>query len=264
MNFNARIGPCQGPEDALYFTITMDLLQEMGERLTELRHKKGYSRQALAKRAGLSTRFLVEVESGRGNIAISRLAALCDALDVPIVSLFAALPSCKERKKLALIGLRGAGKTTIGKKVAAKLKWQFIELDEWIEKAAGLTLQNIFEVHGEDYYSRMEREVLQQLVAKDEPMVIAAGGGIVTREETFALLRQNCLTIWLKADPKDHWDRVLQQDPRPMANYPNAMEQLKNILQMREPLYSLADFQIDTSERGITGSVRQIISRAQQ
>src|SRR5262249_16915579 len=135
---------------------------------------------------------------------------------------------------IALIGLRGAGKTTIGKKVASALRWKFVELDDRIEKTAGLTLQNIFEVHGEEYYRRLEREVLLDFLNDSKRAVLATGGGIVTREETYDLLRRHCVTFWLKAAPEDHWNRVLHQDPRPITNYPNAFTQLQNLLERRE------------------------------
>jgi len=163
-------------------------------------------------------------------------------------------------RTIALVGLRGAGKTTIGKKLAARLHRKFVELDELIEKAAGLTLQNIFEVHGEEYYRGLEYEVLLDLLSRNEPVVLATGGGLVSREETFRLLRQRCLTLWLKAKPKDHWNRVVKQDPRPITNYPNAFSQLQMLLQRREPLYSQADFVIDTSDLGINGSLKRIAS----
>ena len=242
----------------------MQLLQELGKHLMARRKELGLSRGELAKRSGVSTRFLVEVESGRGNISISRLATICNCLQLSLASLFASLPSGKECNKIALIGLRGAGKTTIGKKVASKLHCKFVELDEWIEKTAGLTLQNIFEVHGEEYYRQLELDGLRHFLQSPEPMVIAVAGGIVTREETYTLLRQHCLTIWLKADPQDHWNRVLQQDPRPMTNYPNAMQQLKDILEKRQSLYSMADFQVDTSARGISDSVQHILNQTNQ
>ncbi len=166
----------------------------------------------------------------------------------------------QRRQLIALIGLRGAGKTTIGKKLANSLKWEFVELDERIEKAAGLTLQNIFEMHGEEYYRRLEQEVLLDLILRQRRAVVATGGGIVMRNETYDLLQRNCRIIWLKALPEDHWNRVLQQDPRPMTNFPDAFTQLQNLLERREPLYSRADSVINTSLLGIQGSVKQILS----
>lgn len=280
----------------------MEILKEIGNRLREARSTRGWSREALAARAGLSARFLVDVESGHGNIALTRLNDLCVALDMPLVSLLNGLslsdsehksPSslysstltllsrCSPQllqevnlmlsrqldaspKKIALIGLRGAGKTTIGKKVAKRLKWKFIELDEKIEKTAGLTLQNIFEVQGEDYYRSLEKQTLMEFLIDPEPVVIAAAGGIVSREESFDLLRKHCLTFWLKANPKAHWNRVLKQDPRPITNYPNAFAQLQNLLRQRQPLYSLADFTINTSDLKPDRSVAKIVQSAQK
>ena len=272
----------------------MDILPKLGGRLVELRHKRGISREEAAKRAHLSLRFLADVEAGRGNISIKKLIRLCKALGTPPALVVAALiPGTDTRSKLqesifsminqcdpdqlkelhewlsamlnqrrnliALIGLRGAGKTTIGKRLATALKCEFIELDEKIEKAAGLTLQNIFEVHGEEYYRRLEHEVLLDLILRRKRAVVATGGGIVMRNETYDLLQRNCRIIWLKADPEDHWNRVLQQDPRPMTNYPDAFAQLQNLLERRAPLYARADAVIDTSALGIQGSVKQII-----
>lgn len=274
----------------------MDILEELGRRISALRGQKRISREELARRAHLSQRFLADVESGRGNISFNKLAGVCKALNVPpsllltgmmqgsdkrsrlFDSIFSMMNQCdaKQLKELhqwlttllqqkqeliALIGLRGAGKTTIGKKLASALKWEFVELDERIEKAAGLTLQNIFEVHGEEYYRRLEHDVLLDLILQQKRAVVATGGGIVMRNETFDLLENHCRIIWLKAKPEDHWNRVLKQDPRPMTNYPDAFAQLQNLLQGREPLYAQADCVIDTSALGIQGSVKEIISQ---
>ena len=280
----------------------MEILKEIGTRLREARRSRGWSRETLAAKAGLSSRFLVDVESGHGNIAFTRLNDLCVALDMPLVSLLNGLASstsalkspsslyastltllsrCNPQllqevnlmlsrqldaspNKIALVGLRGAGKTTIGKKVAKRLKWKFIELDEKIEKTAGLTLQNIFEVQGEDYYRSLEKQTLMEFLTDPEPVVIAAAGGIVSREESFDLLRKHCLTFWLKANPEDHWNRVLKQDPRPITNYPNAFAQLQNLLRQRQPLYSLADFTINTSDLKPDRSVAKIVQSTQK
>ena len=133
-----------------------------------------------------------------------------------------------------------------------------MELDGLIEHAAGLTLPDIFEVHGEEYYRRLEQEVLASFLAENPEAVLATGGGLVAHDDTYTALRRNCVTLWLKAEPEDHWNRVLQQDPRPMAGDPNAMQQLQSLLSRREPLYALADHTIDTSRLGIAGSVKEI------
>jgi XRE family aerobic/anaerobic benzoate catabolism transcriptional regulator len=274
----------------------MKILEELGMRISHLRHQKGFSREELARRAHLSPRFLADVEAGHGNISLNKLSGLCKALNVPpsllltgmmqgtdtrsrlLDSIFSMMNQCdpkqlkdlhqwlstllqQKQELIALIGLRGAGKTTIGKKLAAALKWEFVELDERIEKAAGLTLQNIFEVHGEEYYRKLEQDVLLDLILQQKRAVVATGGGIVMRNETFDLLEKHCRIIWLKAKPEDHWNRVLKQDPRPMTNYPDAFAQLQNLLQGREPLYARADTVIDTSALGIQASVKEIISQ---
>ena len=192
--------------------------------------------------------------------AILSLLQQCDVEQLAEVHQWLTSLLNQRKQLIALIGLRGAGKTTIGKKLARKLRWRFVELDERIEKAAGLTLQNIFEVHGEEYYRRLEHQVLLNLILEQKRAVIATGGGIVMRNETYELLQRNCRIIWLRAKPEDHWSRVLQQDPRPMTNYPDAFGQLQSLLQRREPLYSRADSVVNTSELGIQGSVQQIVS----
>jgi len=272
----------------------MNFLKDFGMRVADLRKQQGLSREELARRSKLSARFLADVEAGRGNLSLNKLAGLSEALRIPPSLLLAGLDSrnsvdsalamiarcdptqMKElqlwlktrlnpkEKKLALIGLRGAGKTTIGKKLAKNLKFEFVELDERIEKAAGLTLQNIFELHGEDYYRQLEQDVLMNLILLRRPLVIATGGGIVTRNETYDLLQRNCFTIWLKAAPENHWNRVLKQDPRPMANRPDAFAQLQNILNRREPLYALADYTVDTSNNSIPAVVKTIADRFHQ
>jgi len=270
----------------------MQLLKEFGLRVAELRRKQRISREELAKRSGLSSRFLADVEGGTGNLSLNKLAGLskglntapslllagltrdpgnsfdsilamvarCDATQKKELQLWLKAKLNPGHNKLALIGLRGAGKTTIGKKLAKRLKFDFVELDERIEKAAGLTLQNIFELHGEEYYRQLEYDVLMNLILQQSPIVLATGGGIVTRNETYDLLQRNCFTIWLKANPEDHWNRVLQQDPRPMANNPDAFAQLQKILQRREPLYARADLTVDTSYNGIQTSINSILS----
>jgi XRE family transcriptional regulator, aerobic/anaerobic benzoate catabolism transcriptional regulator len=252
-------------------------LKELGRQISELRRRKGLTREQLARRSRLSLRFLAAVETGQGNISIARLISLCRVLGVPIDSIFSMVLQCNDQQlkelhlwlssqldnrpeRIALIGLRGAGKTTIGKKLASALKWKFVELDQQIEKAAGLNLQNIFEVHGEEYYRRLEQEVLLDLILRNQKIVLATGGGIVMRDETYNLLHQNFFIVWLKADPHDHWNRVLQQDPRPMTNYPDAFTQLQNLLQRRESLYARANSTVNTSDLGVQGSVKQIIS----
>jgi XRE family aerobic/anaerobic benzoate catabolism transcriptional regulator len=160
---------------------------------------------------------------------------------------------------VALLGLRGAGKSTIGPKLAQKLGLPFVELDAAIEEAAGITLGQMFELHGEAYYRRIERETLMRLLAEPDGMIIATGGSLVNDRETFRLLRRRAVTVWLKAKPEDHWNRVIQQgDERPMKKHPHAMAELRALLASREKLYSQAEHVVDTSALAVEGVVDQL------
>jgi XRE family aerobic/anaerobic benzoate catabolism transcriptional regulator len=160
---------------------------------------------------------------------------------------------------IALLGLRGAGKTTIGRRLARRLRVPFIELDRRIERAAGLTVGEIFSLHGEEYYRRLERQALEAILDAGRPVVLATGGGLVTSPDTYTLLRRRALTIWLRAQPEDHWNRVVQQgDRRPMADHPQAMAELRRLLASRESLYAEATHTIDTSRLGIEGTMRAV------
>lgn len=225
------------------------LLESLGRRVRRLRTQRGFSLRELGQRSRLSMRFLGQVEKGEGNISVRKLAALAKALgSSPAELLAGAGPG--ELPVIALLGLRGAGKSTIGRKLARHLRVPFVELDRRVEEAAGLTLSEIFALHGEDYYRRLERDALEGVLQAGRPMVLATGGGIVNSPETYALLKRRALTIWLRARPQDHWNRVVQQgDRRPMADRPQAMVELRRILAVREPLYSEAAHAVDTAGR---------------
>jgi XRE family transcriptional regulator, aerobic/anaerobic benzoate catabolism transcriptional regulator len=226
-------------------------LAALGRRVRQVREERGFSMREAAQRSRLSLRFLGQVEKGQGNISIRNLAALARALGTTPAALLAgagdgALPI------VALLGLRGAGKSTIGRKLARRLRLPFVELDRRVEEAAGLTLGEIFALHGEDYYRRLEREALEVVLREDRPVVLATGGGIVNSPDTYALLKRQALTIWLRARPLDHWTRVVQQgDRRPMADRPQAMAELRRILAVREPLYAEAAHSVDTAGRAV-------------
>lgn len=226
----------------------MELLERLGERTRRLRVNQHLTLRELAERSGVSLRFLLQIESGRANVSVKRLADVASALGTsPAALLSEDEPS---RPMIALLGLRGAGKTTVGRRLARRLRLPFVELDSRIEDAAGIALRDIFSLHGEDYYRRLEREALASLVREQRPLVIAAGGGIVTSPEAVALLDRHAVTVWLRAEPEDHWTRVMQQgDRRPMEDQPQAMEALRALHASREPLYSRADFAVDTSGR---------------
>jgi XRE family aerobic/anaerobic benzoate catabolism transcriptional regulator len=217
----------------------------------------GWTLRDIADRSGVSSRFLSDLEAGRGNISISRLADVAQALDVTLVSL---LPSEEKRKPVvSLVGLRGAGKSTIGKALAKRTGASFLELDALIEKQANLSLGELFSLHGEAYYKRLAYDILLKLLPQNKPMVIATGGSIVTDPETWQLLKRRTHTVWIKATPEDHWKRVLGQgDTRPMANRTSAMTELRAILSQRSPVYAEASQTIDTSAVRVNEAVRMI------
>jgi XRE family aerobic/anaerobic benzoate catabolism transcriptional regulator len=162
---------------------------------------------------------------------------------------------------IALIGLRGAGKSTVGPRLAKRLKLPFVELDQRIERAAGMTLGELFALHGEAYYRRLERETLMALLAEPGGVVVATGGSIVNDRETFRLLRRRAVTVWLRARPEDHWNRVVAQgDRRPMAEHPHAMEELRALLAARERHYAEAEHVVDTWRHSVDGVVDALVA----
>ena len=239
------------------------LLPAIGIAVRRLRDGRGLTRRELARKSGVSERFLADLESGQGNISVLRLHDVARALGSSAAEiLLAAQPDREERGVIALIGLRGAGKSTIGKALGQRLRVPFVELDALVEKDAGLSLSAIFALHGEAYYRRLAREVLARFLAETDAAVIATGGGLVTDRESYKLLQKRARTVWLQATPEDHWRRVLEQgDVRPGAASPHAQEELRALLKSREPLYSQAEAAIDTSRLGITGSVDAIAAR---
>jgi XRE family transcriptional regulator, aerobic/anaerobic benzoate catabolism transcriptional regulator len=238
------------------------LLSEVGRRVRARREQLAWSQRWLAERAGLSVRFLAQLERGDGNISLARFAQVAGALGVEASDLLAS-PPATGRPHLALLGLRGAGKSTVGRLVARHLGRPFLELDEHVAAAAGLSLGEIFELHGEAYYRRLERETLRRLFVEVPAAVIATGGSVVNDRETMRLLRERAVTVWLRARPEDHWERVLRQgDRRPMAENPHAFTELRALLAAREPLYAAADHVIDTSQAGLEGSVAAALRAA--
>jgi XRE family aerobic/anaerobic benzoate catabolism transcriptional regulator len=258
-------------------------LSAFGKRIRELRERRGMTRKALAREAHVSERYLGHLECGDGNASIILLRRIAVALNVSLTEMLTpAHPSSAEkqlisrllerlpahrladvvmrllrefapddterRTRIALIGLRGAGKSTLGTMLAAELEVPFVELDREVEREAGLPLGEIFTLYGQAGYRRLERHCLERVLREHARAVIAVGGGVVAEEDTFALLLARCYTVWLKARPEEHMARVLAQgDLRPMAGHSEAMEDLKRILAAREPFYRQADAVVETS-----------------
>ena len=264
------------------------LLLEIGQRVRASRNGTGWTMREVGERSGVSPRFLSDLEAGRGNISVARLADVARALGVPLLKLLppdtgsgsslerviALVDRCtdedleelsawlgtrleEDRKPLiSLVGLRGAGKSTIGPTLAGRLKVKFVELDAMIEEESNLSLSELFSLHGESYYKRRAHDLMLRLLSRNEQMVIATGGSIVTDPETWSLLKRRTHTVWLKASPEDHWKRVLGQgDTRPMANRRSAMTELRSILSIRSPLYAEATQTIDTSSSSIRDAI---------
>jgi XRE family aerobic/anaerobic benzoate catabolism transcriptional regulator len=235
-----------------------DVLDLVAARVREARASRHWTIRELAERSGVSVRFLVQLEAGRGTISVKRLADLARAFSVAPADLLRDSDLAAPRI-IALLGLRGAGKTTIGKQLARRLRVRFVELDREIEKAADMSLAELFSMYGEEHYRRLERETLARVLADRRGMVLATGGGIVASADTYAMLKANAVTVWLRAEPEDHWNRVVAQgDRRPMAGSPHAFEELRALLAAREGLYARAEHAVETSGRSIDQVVDEV------
>jgi XRE family aerobic/anaerobic benzoate catabolism transcriptional regulator len=239
-----------------------ELLQALGAAVRARRTDLALTMRALAVRADVSERFLAQLESGEGNISVARLQDVAEALGTSAAELLASRPvAATPRRVVALLGLRGAGKSTLGPEIARRLGVPFYELDGLVAREAGMPLGTIFEMHGEAWFRRLEHEVLRAFLDTHPAAVLATGGSIVTAPETYALLRKRATTVWLKAKPQDHWDRVLRQgDARPMRNRANAMAELKALLRARKPLYGLSDHVVDTSSATFEEAAARIVT----
>ena len=276
------------------------LLPTLGRRVRELRERRGMTRKLVAREAGVSERHLAHVEGGEGNVSIMLLDSVARALDVTLVELLASetedtverrlirrflerLPSHRleevvfrlmrdfgheeatRRKRIALIGLRGAGKSTLGRRLGREEGMPFIELDREIEKETGIPRGEIFALYGQSGYRRIEKRTLERVIREHPRAVISTGGGVVSQADTFEMLLSNSLTIWVKARPEEHMARVMAQgDLRPMAGNDEAMDDLRRILDAREALYAKADGVLDTSGETVEQSfskLRQLVVR---
>jgi XRE family aerobic/anaerobic benzoate catabolism transcriptional regulator len=246
--------------------LVQSYLEAVGQAVRAHRERRGWSRRELAAQSGVSERFLAQLETGLGNISLRRFADVAHSLGTTPSALLAPADAAPDpdraARPIALLGVRGAGKSTVGAALARRLGRGFIELDREIELAAGLPLGELFALHGEAYYRRIEREVLARLIAAPAaaaPVVLATGGSIVNDPTNYALLRARCRTVWLRARAEDHWSRVVAQgDRRPMANSPHAFAELRALLAAREGLYARADHAIDTTGRPVAAVVAEL------
>ncbi len=223
------------------------LLVELGRRLRTARLGAGLSVAALAEEALVSRRYLTEAEAGRANPTVAVLVRLGQALGTSAGGLLEGLRP-RRPERIALVGLRGAGKSTVGRRVAAALEVPFVALDRRIEERSGMRLGELFDLSGEEAFHRFEAEALEDVLARGNRMVIETGGSLVTREATFLRLRRTCRTVWLRASPDEHIRRVLSQgDRRPMKNRPRARDELRAILEARTPLYERCENTVDTT-----------------
>lgn len=266
---------------------------EIGTRVRKIRHENAISRRVLSEISGVSERYLAQLEAGSGNISVALLFKIAHALgkspswftnvghftgspeeildsyqsaspevqeDVRQILLRSRAPQSK-KKKICLIGLRGAGKSTLGQFAAKKLGIEFCELNERIEQQAGMPVSEIMALYGQDGYRKLEKEALNAVAESRTRVVLAVGGGIVSNPATFKKLLSEFYTIWVRATPQEHMDRVRNQgDQRPMAGNPRAMEDLKSILLNRETLYARADEMIDTSGKSLIESKTDILT----
>jgi XRE family aerobic/anaerobic benzoate catabolism transcriptional regulator len=243
------------------------LLRDLAQRIRTLRKARSLTRKNLSALADVSERHLAQLESGEGNISIVLLNRIATSLNTSLAELFAQdqHPSSSEIspriKRIALIGLRGAGKSTLGQKLAETRNVPLIELDREIEKETGMPLADIFSLYGQSGYRAIERRTLERVTNEYDRAVFSIGGGVVNEPETYDFLRANCFTIWVKAKPQEHMDRVVAQgDFRAMAGNDRAMDDLRRILQSREPLYRQADMTLDTSNATVEESFARLES----
>jgi XRE family transcriptional regulator, aerobic/anaerobic benzoate catabolism transcriptional regulator len=269
-------------------------LRAFGERIRGERARRGMSRKLLAQHAGISERYLAQLEGGKGNVSIVLLRHIAAALGLPLTrlvedappspemelvrqflsrlsapqlkdvyaSLTAAEASSSRAQRIALVGLRGAGKTTIGAAAARQRKVPFFELDREIERISGTSLASIIELYGQQAWRRYELQALEELLAAHPQFIVATGGSLVSEPATYELLLRSCYTVWVRTTPEEHMQRVLEQgDLRPMAGSAQAMEDLRRILDERRELYARADQVLDTTGRSVRESVRELLRR---
>lgn len=269
------------------------LILRVGERVRKARELKGIPRRVLSEASGVSPRYLALLEAGEGNISIGLLQRVAEALDhriewllgeddpwtsdalrvtnlfrtataetrAKVLEILAPQPQASARRnRIALIGLRGAGKSTLGSLAAEELGIPFVELNREIEDQAGMPVTEVMAFYGQEGYRRLEAQALSRIVATHSSVLLAVAGGIVSDPDVFKNLLTHFHTIWIKASPAEHMERVRAQgDTRPMAGNPEAMDQLKFILTSREALYDQARAKLNTTGRSVTQSLADFV-----
>ena len=270
-----------------------DFVRMVGERVRMARARRGISRKVLSELSGVSQRYLAQLEGGQGNISIALLKRIAVALDhriewlvgeddpwnsdaLRVAALFRAATVEQKRRvlalldpdnageqrgrRIALIGLRGAGKSTLGRLAAAARDIPFVELNAEIEATSGMPVNELMALYGQEGYRRLERHAVERIAAAHDSVILAVAGGIVSEPDTFNFLLRHFHTIWLKAKPEEHMSRVRKQgDTRPMAGNPAAMDELKTILTSRESLYAQSGAQVDTSGNDVEDSLADLL-----
>jgi XRE family aerobic/anaerobic benzoate catabolism transcriptional regulator len=271
-------------------------LAAIGREVRRHRAKRGMTRRQLAEASETSERYLAQIESGAGNPSVSVLRAIALALDLPtsallpeagartaelgtILDLLAQVPErelaplAKEiaarvvsragadrARRIALVGLRGAGKSTLGRMLAQHLGWPFIELDRRVEEEYGASIPDLIEMAGTATFRRHERNALERVIAEHDAAIITTAGGIVSNPETYAVLLRRAHTVWIKARPEEHMSRVMAQgDFRPMAQNRQAMADLVAILEARRADYARAEADVDTSGDAVEQSFAKLL-----
>jgi XRE family aerobic/anaerobic benzoate catabolism transcriptional regulator len=287
----------ENPKVAAGVDTATKMIRRLGDRVRKAREEKGIPRRVLSERSGVSPRYLAQIEAGEGNISIGLLHRVAEALgerievliaqneasaceSVRIAGLYrAATPDTRQRvlrlltqkqgvearaHRICLVGLRGAGKSTLGALLGQALNLPFVELNKEIEHQSGIPVDEVIALYGQEGYRRLEAQAVNEISKSHEAVVLAVAGGIVEQPETYDMLLDRFHTVWLKTTPGEHMARVRAQgDERPMAGNPEAMEQLKSILTNRESLYQRAQGHLDTSGETVETSLAQLLALVQ-
>jgi XRE family aerobic/anaerobic benzoate catabolism transcriptional regulator len=269
------------------------VIARLAARVRDLRKARSMPRRVLSEKSGVSPRYLAQLEAGHGNISIALLHRIAEALDVRLDMLLAdgdpvgrdvdriaqlygqasddvqrqvrsvlapQNPGVLRAHRICLVGLRGAGKSTLGRKAGAALGLPFVELNAQIELETGMPLSEVMALYGQDGYRALEADAVNTVVRQHDRMILAVAGGLVAEPTTYAQVLERFHTIWIRTSPAEYMQRVRAQgDERPMQGNPRAMDQLKSLLAIRTPLYEKAQARVDTSNNTIPTSLNDLM-----